>query len=77
MTASWEDRAACVGLNPRLFFPATGANADVAAAKAVCAGCPVRRQCLDAHLGEREGIWAGTTEPERRKIRMQRQRAAA
>ena len=36
-------------------------------AKAICAGCPVRAQCLDLmySTGEQEGIWGGTTERER------------
>lgn len=37
-------------------------------AKAVCAMCPVRRQCLQTALERSEpaGIWGGLTTPERR-----------
>lgn len=35
-------------------------------AKAVCARCPVRRECLEANLHDAWGIWGGTTPLERR-----------
>jgi len=40
-------------------------------AKTMCAGCPVRVQCLSLmyQTGEQEGIWGGTTERERRQHR--------
>lgn len=40
-------------------------------AKAVCASCTVRAQCLDQALerGERYGIWGGLTDLERRHLR--------
>lgn len=57
---------ACTGADPRLFFGPEGEPAQtraerVAAAKAVCAGCPVRRSCLEGALarGERWGVWGG------------------
>ena len=66
---------ACQGADPGLFFgpefEAVRARAQrIAAAKAVCAGCPVRRACLDGALarGERYGVWAGVDlETERRQ----------
>ena len=47
----WRERAACrSGVDPDLFFPVaeSGAarNGQVRAAKAVCARCPVRSDCL-------------------------------
>lgn len=36
----------------------------IAAAKAVCAICPVQAECLAAGVGE-VGIWGGLTEAER------------
>ncbi|MFC7327692.1 WhiB family transcriptional regulator [Marinactinospora rubrisoli] len=46
-------------LEPDLFF--AEAPADVEAAKAVCADCPVREQCLADALERREpwGVWGG------------------
>jgi WhiB family redox-sensing transcriptional regulator len=66
----WLRRAACVGEDPELFFPVgtTGPALDeVAAAKRVCAGCPVRRECLNWALdnGQLAGVWGGMSEEER------------
>lgn len=61
----------CVGLDPDLFHPERGHSA--AEAKAVCAGCVIREECLDWALRhERLGIWGGTGERERRGIRRER-----
>ena len=68
----WRDRAACRGADPELFFPVAEdgplRNEQVAAAKAVCAGCVVRAECL-AEAMERipRGVVGGTTEEERRR----------
>jgi WhiB family redox-sensing transcriptional regulator len=39
-------------------------------AKAVCASCPVRAECLDAAIanGERYGVWGGLTDTERESL---------
>ena len=49
---------------------------DAEPAKAVCAACPVREACLEHALGfrEKEGVWGGATERERRRIIRQRRR---
>lgn len=55
-----------------VFFPRRpGPTAEVRAAKAICAGCSVRVDCLDSALlnAERSGIWGGLTEIERRGLR--------
>lgn len=58
-----------------MFFPNRGEN--TAPAKAACGRCPVKDDCLDFALtnGEKFGIWGGTSERERRRIR--RRRSAA
>jgi WhiB family redox-sensing transcriptional regulator len=66
--------AACRDEDPEAFFPVGEgqyASAQVAAAKAVCARCPLVGQCLNWALtaGIVEGIWGGQTEQERRKLR--------
>lgn len=73
----WTDRAACraEGTDPELFFPVSYSGPalwQVAAAKAVCARCPVAADCLSWALraGETDGIWGGTTPEERRAIRL-------
>jgi WhiB family redox-sensing transcriptional regulator len=81
----WWRAAACQEADPELFFPVTaqGPGADeIARAKALCAGCRVRRQCLQFALATRQlhGVWGGMTEEERlpqaRRERDQRARAA-
>ncbi|WP_326672780.1 WhiB family transcriptional regulator [Streptomyces canus] len=66
----WLRRAACVGEDPELFFPVGTqgpALRDIAAAKRVCARCPVTIECLDLALrdGQTSGVWGGTCEQER------------
>ncbi|MFE0514310.1 WhiB family transcriptional regulator [Streptomyces sp. NPDC058964] len=66
----WLRRAACTGEDPELFFPVgtTGpALRDIAAAKRVCARCPVITPCLAYALahGQTHGVWGGTCEAER------------
>jgi WhiB family transcriptional regulator, redox-sensing transcriptional regulator len=78
MTATWRKRAACQGVDVETFYPATEDEEDAAAAKAICSGCPVRQPCLEHALvhREREGVWGGTTERERRRIVRQRRKSA-
>jgi WhiB family redox-sensing transcriptional regulator len=68
---SWHADAACRGRGTAAFFPGRGQNETCASAKAICAGCPVRAECLDDALahGEKVGNWGGTSERERRRLR--------
>jgi len=77
MTAlTWRNRAACKGIDPEIFFPVSEEDAEPA--KEICAVCPVRESCLEHALAnrEREGIWGGFTERERRRIVRQRRKTA-
>ncbi|WP_323187775.1 WhiB family transcriptional regulator [Streptomyces sp. NBC_01264] len=72
----WQGEAACRELGSRLFFHPTGEEraereARNAAAKDVCALCPVQRACLRHALevGEPFGVWGGLTAHERRELR--------
>jgi WhiB family transcriptional regulator, redox-sensing transcriptional regulator len=68
---SWRDQAACAGSDTDLFFP-IGEDDDVAAsAKAVCAICPVKDECLQYALAtnQTDGVWGGLTGAERRRLR--------
>ncbi len=78
MNQPWRAKAACNGLDPTIFYPSTEEDEDAEAAKAVCAQCSVRAECLEYALGfrEKEGIWGGATEKERRRIIRQRRRSA-
>lgn len=73
----WREVGACAHADPDLFFPisSTGrALREIAKAKAVCAGCPVRQACLDFALEHdlTHGIWGGTTPEDRRAWRRER-----
>lgn len=71
----WRTAAACVGIPPEVFFPERGDNDAVDTARAICQGCPVAGPCLDAHLGERTGIYGNTTPNDRKRIRRENARA--
>jgi WhiB family redox-sensing transcriptional regulator len=70
-----HEQAACRNplLDPDLWH---GADDDpkratrIVRAKAVCAGCTVRQECLEVALAnnERLGVWGGLTPEERRKL---------
>lgn len=75
MTASpdnWQARGNCVGVGPDLFFPERGEATEEA--KAVCAGCTVRDQCLAYALDTRQehGVWGGLSGQERLALRRER-----
>jgi WhiB family redox-sensing transcriptional regulator len=63
ITATWLPLSAgatlACGTNPDLFFAES--PQDVARAKELCAGCPVRAACLADALdrGEPWGVWGG------------------
>ncbi|HVM01833.1 MAG TPA: WhiB family transcriptional regulator [Acidimicrobiales bacterium] len=76
MNLSWRQRAACRGVDPDIFYPASDEDAEEA--KGICAVCPVREACLEYALAnrERDGVWGGATERERRRLVRQRRKSA-
>ena len=68
----WQKKANCVGLDPDLFFPGRNEPEKVREALAVCRGCVVREECLEANIGEPDGIWGGTSGKQRQALRRQR-----
>ena len=74
LAVDWQQDAACVHHREVDFFPARGES--VRDAKAVCACCPVRMQCLDfaLRLKVAHGVWGGLSERERRSLRRERHR---
>jgi WhiB family transcriptional regulator, redox-sensing transcriptional regulator len=71
----WQLRGACRGKDTELFFHPEGERGPArrnrdAAAKAVCAACPVIEQCRKHALKVREpyGVWGGLTEDDRERI---------
>ena len=67
--AAWHRQAACAGQGTTELIPVRGANYD--RARALCAGCPVRQECLETALADSEllGLWAGTTPDQRKAMR--------
>jgi len=73
---NWQSRALCRGADAELFFAPhhmekkEERTARESQAKAICARCPVREQCLEFALTVREphGIWGGLNELERRRL---------
>ncbi|MBT2414418.1 WhiB family transcriptional regulator [Streptomyces sp. ISL-12] len=76
-------RPACADEDPELFFPGEKSAADLLqkeAAKAVCGHCPLIERCLQGALDRNEqGVWGGTDEDDRRRMkrRAARKRASA
>jgi len=56
----WRDQAACVGLDPEMFFPLAGTREEEEAL-ATCRRCPVTDQCgrWADEIGATHGVWAG------------------
>ncbi|MGB6577696.1 MAG: WhiB family transcriptional regulator [Streptosporangiaceae bacterium] len=70
----WRSLAACQFADPDLFFPISSSGpsgAQVAQAKAICAGCTVRHECLAFALRTHQvhGVWGGLSEEERYRLR--------
>jgi WhiB family transcriptional regulator, redox-sensing transcriptional regulator len=65
---AWMLHARCRGAAPTEFFPSDGLGVE--AAQRICAGCPVRLECLEYALVHRieHGVWGGASERERRRI---------
>ncbi|MBG0828580.1 WhiB family transcriptional regulator [Planomonospora sp. ID67723] len=60
--------ALCAEVDPDLWFPEQGeSNKD---AKAICARCEVRTECLTyaLELGDEFGVWGGLSGTERRPL---------
>jgi len=71
----WRMAAACRNYDRDLFFPVSSVGAaaerQVAEAKAVCARCSVRAECLDFALSadQAHGVWGGMSEQELHLLR--------
>ncbi len=71
----WQYEGACRGEDPEAFFHPEGERGPARArreanAKAICATCPVIKQCATHALAVREpyGIWGGLSEDDRERI---------
>lgn len=72
---TWQQHAACRGVDVNM-FPGRGESLDPA--RAVCATCRVTVECLAWALatGQTYGVWGGTSERERRRLRTAANRQA-
>jgi WhiB family redox-sensing transcriptional regulator len=75
--SAWRFLARCADQDPDLFFPVGSSGPAVRQAmraKAVCAQCPVRAECLEWALDTRQphGVWGGLDETERDLLRVSR-----
>jgi len=70
------EQAARRNSDPNVFFPARGGSTEEA--KKVCRECPVRSECLDHAIANREtqGVWGSMSVRERR-LEIQRRVCAA
>lgn len=85
--AEWTEHAACAEIgDPDLFFPGKDEDVNRSAVKVpwqyrttrrICAGCPVRTECLELALAtesanNRAGMWGGLTPKERAQVAARR-----
>lgn len=71
--SAWRFLAACADYDPDLFFPIGSSGPalrQTQRAKAVCAGCPVRVECLEwaQTTGQTHGVWGGLDEHQREEL---------
>ena len=69
---NWMNEAACVGMDPAIFFIDTRRTTnreETQVALSTCRSCPVSDQCLEENMEEIFGIWGGKTAEERQKMR--------
>jgi WhiB family redox-sensing transcriptional regulator len=81
--SEWRERAACIGAPHEVFFPIERkfTTRTWAKARAICATCEVREQCLAVALSvdvseDRWGMFGGMTPSERRYHRRKAGRQA-
>ena len=77
LSVEWQQYGACKQADGALFFPPSthfehkpDREAREGRAKRICAGCPVRSECLEWALRTREphGVWGGRSESERKQM---------
>jgi WhiB family redox-sensing transcriptional regulator len=78
MNQSWRELARCRGVDPEVFYPVSDDDDAAEEAQSICALCPVREACLEYALTarEKEGVWGGLTERERRRVLRRRRKSA-
>lgn len=75
MTRPWAAKALCAQpiIDAAAFYAEEATNLRPRDAQKVCQQCPVVAECLAYALEHEDyGVWGGTTENERRKMRTRR-----
>lgn len=69
--AHWKVRGLCNDYAPDAWFPGKGEmNSANREALKLCLDCPVRQRCFAYAMDRNEqGIWGGSTEPERKALK--------
>lgn len=67
----WMEQGICGQVDPELFFPDQTRPIEALMAKAICATCPVRAECLAYAQRNRimDGIFGGLDETQRDALR--------
>ena len=70
----WQNHALCLQVGGDHWFPEVGQPTRTA--KAICAACEVRVECLQYALADPNlrGVWGGTSQRDRSAIRVRRSR---
>ena len=67
---SWMQQGACRSYPSEWWFPNQwDDHHNTERAVAICAKCPVLRECQEYGMTQHHGIWAGLSENERRRMR--------
>lgn len=58
---AWMSKAACVGIDPEVWFPDHNARVGLRIAQKICLRCPVQEACGDfaARNQIEHGVWGG------------------
>ena len=83
LPTEWQQLGLCRATDASVFFPPSHfehkpeRESREAKAKAICARCPVRVECLEWALAVREphGVWGGCSESDRKQILLHRRKA--
>jgi WhiB family transcriptional regulator, redox-sensing transcriptional regulator len=72
----WRADAACGSVDVEVFFAVDEASQHEAVA--ICETCPVRAECLEHAIVNREqyGVWGGVREQDRKRMVRRRRQAA-
>lgn len=60
---AWTEDAACLNVDPEIFWPDPGGYDTTPVAQEICLGCPVADKCLTYAIetNQSHGIWGGLT----------------